>query len=342
MNISFIKIIPVIKVILVSIIVLYHSMLFWNDSWLNVLNGTDDFKIIRYLTRYLGVFHVYTFTFLSGYLFAYQKNNNSYKFFSEFVKNKIKRLIIPYISVSCLWLIPFNIHYLQWTNKDIIEKVVLCVWPSQLWYCIMLFNVFLISYFLYSKLKYYPIINTIILIAIYFLGLIGRAYIKNYFTIWTICEHLLFFWLGYCFYFYSNLFNINKKEKLLFIFILHVFTFIVYDILYYKVSFEFVYYTIELICRIIGVLNIVSIAYYYKSILYKYFQSEKLQIIIKNTFGIYLFHQQLIYVFINEFYWISNPWLQILVNLIFSFILSLGISALFNKFKLTRFMIGTK
>jgi len=57
---------------------------------------------------------------------------------------------------------------------------------------------------------------------------------------------------------------------------------------------------------------------------------------------VYLFHQQIIYVFITLLNGIINPYLNAAINFAASLVLSLLISALLMKFRPTRFLIGEK
>ena len=66
--------------------------------------------------------------------------------------------------------------------------------------------------------------------------------------------------------------------------------------------------------------------------LYKIFES--------NSFGIYLFHQQIIYFVIYAFNKILVPMFVILLSFVFSLIISNLIVSILKKCKLTKFMFG--
>lgn len=57
---------------------------------------------------------------------------------------------------------------------------------------------------------------------------------------------------------------------------------------------------------------------------------------------VYLFHQQIIYVFISALNGMINPYLHAGINFIGAMSISLLMSTLMMKFKWTRFLIGMK
>lgn len=88
---------------------------------------------------------------------------NHYNSFWIFLKKKIKRLLIPYVFVCVVWIIPFYVLFYKSSLGDIIYKYVLAYSPSQLWYIIMLFMVFVIAYLFGDKLYNLSIIRIVAL-----------------------------------------------------------------------------------------------------------------------------------------------------------------------------------
>ena len=78
------------------------------------------------------------FTFISGYLFVgLYLNRNKYHEFKGFLKNKIKRLLIPFFILSIFVILTsYNLHIDRiWKGEG-----------SHLWYCAMLFWCFIIGW----------------------------------------------------------------------------------------------------------------------------------------------------------------------------------------------------
>ena len=60
-----------VKVGLMVLIVLYHSMALWITSgWFNQPPMKSSIYL-NYIARWLNTFHIYTFTFVSGYIFSF-------------------------------------------------------------------------------------------------------------------------------------------------------------------------------------------------------------------------------------------------------------------------------
>lgn len=70
-NIQLLNRLPYIKGILILIIVLYHSMLYWTGVWNFTSMIGEELLPISIITDWLNSFHIYAFTFISGFIFAF-------------------------------------------------------------------------------------------------------------------------------------------------------------------------------------------------------------------------------------------------------------------------------
>ena len=133
--------------ILMSVII-YHSTIFWSSTtWFNQAPVFQS-NVLAYISEWLGGIHVYTFTFISGYLFYYLKYEcGKYDNFKVSIKKRARRLLRPYIITSIIWCIPFFVLYFNGNIKEVFKRFFLAMAPSQLWFLIMLFGVF--SFFLF-------------------------------------------------------------------------------------------------------------------------------------------------------------------------------------------------
>lgn len=77
----------------------------------------------------------------------------------------------------------------------------------------------------------------------------------------------------------------------------------------------------------------------------RYVENSRLSIffsiVIDNSYGMYLLHQQFIYFVIYAFNGIVNPLLNASLNFFISFILSLVLTILLRKNKLTSYVVGS-
>lgn len=136
-----------VKTLLMLIIVLYHSMVFFTGGWFNQPPAVSAPRIGLF-AKWLNSFHIYAFVFVSGYLFFYLKEEQGrYKSFSKFITKKARRLIIPYVFVSLLWVVPFHVAFFGIVSPyEMGMKFGLATAPSQLWFLWMLFFVFVFAY----------------------------------------------------------------------------------------------------------------------------------------------------------------------------------------------------
>lgn len=203
-NISFIKTITML------VVVLYHSMLFYTGNWFTVINPVKVLNYIDYITTFINTYTMPIFVFCSVYLFFYQKRKyNKYNNLLIDIKKRFNRLVIPYIFTSLLWIIPIGIVLFKYTINDIIKKFVLGMSPSQLWFLLMLFIVFIINYFLANKLKFTKNEFALTIFITFILNYLSK-YIPNYYQICTSFSFLIYFYLGG--FIYSNSLNIKCSK----------------------------------------------------------------------------------------------------------------------------------
>ena len=330
-----------IKTILMTLVILYHSMIFWGGDWFNVKSVAIQCNVLIYLAQYLNSFHIYGFVLISGYIFEYLKNErNRYKKFLAFVVNKIKRLLIPYVFVAFVWVIPISSVWNLYTPNEIFTKFVLCVGPSQLWLLWMLFDVFIIVWFLYKWTR-----NDLgaILISILSLGIgiIGGKLLTNIFCIWTAFTYIPYFVIGM---------KIREKKNFCF-----------YKIP--KYAWPIIQILLFSLWQITGdnqeiIFKLLSIVFQYCTYIFGALMSffvlqglaEKVDwrnnkmfmFLSKQSMAIYLFHQQIIYFTISYFNGKINPFSNVLMNFLIAILLSSLIGKFLMRFKCTRVLVGEK
>ena len=140
------------KTILMLLIVICHSLALWaKGGWFNQAPASTN-GVFTVVTEWLGTFHVHCFTLISGFIYAYLRfETGKYQAFGFFLKGKAKRLLIPYALTSVLWAAPAYIYYYDTDLQTVVNKYVLGISPSQLWFLLMLFGVFMIAYFVGEK-----------------------------------------------------------------------------------------------------------------------------------------------------------------------------------------------
>lgn len=141
------------KTVLMLLVVLCHSAAFYGGNWFRVCTVSETNEVLAILSSWLGTFHVEGFTLISGYIYYYIKyEKEGYQDFRKYIKNKFKRLLVPYIAISLFWVIPIRTFFYSYSLIDVVKDYALGESPSQLWFLLMLFNVFVIYDYILNPL----------------------------------------------------------------------------------------------------------------------------------------------------------------------------------------------
>lgn len=177
------------KSILMILIVCYHGCALWTNNWGQLPHiqapGIGIFRngSIRF---------IYCFTLISGYIFYYKKfERKEYILFTAFVYKKMKRLLVPFLVVGIMWIIPFEIYFSN-KERNFIFKYLVGISTSQLWFLLMLFNVFIMAFILNPLICKSNLLSVIISTLIWFIGKIGAKHFINIFQIFTSFQFLLY------------------------------------------------------------------------------------------------------------------------------------------------------
>ena len=287
----------------------------------------------------LNTFLVQTFTFASGFIFFYLKSIGKYKNQKEFLKNKCKRLVVPLIITTILWIIPFHIYYYGCNLKSIFHKFILFESPNQLWFLPMLFWIFIFFNISYKKIKFSEknLIVTFILSTLIG-GFLSKLNI-NYFNIAKAFSFSIYFYLGgYIFY---NLSKFKNKKNIL----LYIITFIlfIYILMTANTNIIIIKYINHFIVPFFSCLEVICLYMLFNYLINKKgfkFDNRIYNLLSENSFGIYLFHQQIIYVTITIFNGLVHPIVQCILSFFISIIISLGITLILKKNKITKSLFG--
>ena len=333
-----------VKTCLMLLIIMYHSTVFWTESWWDTLPAFRQ-PIIGLFARWLNSFHIYSFTLISGYLFAFKAMRGEYSQYRVFIKNKARRLLIPYVFVTLIWIIPIELLLFEYDRVHYINHYFLCVNPSQLWFLWMLFDVFAIIWPIRKVLIEKPLTGWIISFMFYAIGTLGKHVLPNVFCIWTACQYVLFFFIGI-----RIRVKEERKEQLL-TEVVPWLCWIGADLLIFATSLAigqndrtlWILLSAGLNC----VLCIVGALMAWTSLqalagCFDFENSKALKIISSYSMPVYLFHQQIIYFVIIWLDGKVNPWIHAGVNFVTALVISFLISSLLMRWKGTRILIGEK
>ena len=70
-NLQDIKNCSFVKTVLMLLVILGHSLAFWSGDWFTA-NPAIESNAISIINSWIGSFHIYAFTLVSGYIFAFK------------------------------------------------------------------------------------------------------------------------------------------------------------------------------------------------------------------------------------------------------------------------------
>ena len=262
-----------------------------------------------------------------------------------FIRNKAKRLLLPYVFVMLVWVAPISAFFFNWDAGYVAKKYLLAIDPSQLWFLWMLFGVFAIAWPMRKVLLEKPLAGWTIALGFYGIGLIGRRLIPNVFCIWTACQYVLFFFAG------MRIRAKEEKQKRLIIDTLPWYCWIIVDLFLFAGTmivernsgtvWSLIAIVLNLILHIVGaIMAWTSLQALANKVNWK--DNRAFKTLSSYSMPMYLFHQQIIYFTIIWLNGKVNPWINAGVNFFAALVGSILLSVVFMRWKVTRVLIGEK
>ena len=331
----------VLKAFLMLFVVLGHSLCFWGGNWFTQ-NPTEIVIPLITFSDWLNAFHIPCFVLVSGYIFYYLKFEKCrYNRFFPFVINKAKRLLIPFVSVSIFWAVPFACLFFSYNLIEVFVRFGLGSAPGQLWFLLMIFWVFVLFYPLSNFFQRKTLLGAGVVIIFYGIGILGPSFLPNLLQIFRALTYIPLFWLGFQLRRFGSDF-IRKIPSLAWI-TAHLLLFIVSKIIANKGGLFFTLFGmgINFLMHVVGAL----MAFVVLQALADRVDFEKnrfFNLLIQNSMPIYLLSQQIIYLLIFFLNGKINPYLHGIINFVLSTAISLLLSLILKKFKWTKFLLGEK
>ena len=330
-----------VKILMMLAVVLYHSCMFFTGSWFDGAKPVYEARYLSIFAQWLNTFHVQTFTLASGFLFyCLRMEKGKYTDFGKDVLKRGKRLLLPYFCVMLTWVIPFYVHYSGFELSQIVYKYVLGCAPSQLWFLPMLFLLFVFFYRILDE-KY---VSTQGMLAVATIS-IGGGYLLdkigvNVFQISAAVKYAGYYYFGA----YVYKMKAEKRWMLPISAFGSIAIFIIGKIIKANITASVL---VRLIGSILGYMcsymGVVFIYYSVKIITERLIDARKPKIwneLKKMSFGIYLFHQQIIYLTIIPLNGKVPPIVQVVIGFVCAIGVASLITAVLKRFKLTRTLYG--
>ena len=272
--------------------------------------------------------------------YCLRTEKGKYAKFEKDILKRGKRLLIPYFCVMLIWVIPFYVYYSGFDLSKIVTKYVLGCAPSQLWFLPMLFLLFVIFYSIlyerYISTRGMLIVATISIGGGYLLDKVGI----NVFQVSTAVKYAGYYYLGALLYkskttkwwiipitFFGSIIFFMLKE------------FIDVDIMASSLLRMFAL-ILGYMCSYMGVIFIYYFVTMITTKLNNAFKSKLWNGLKEKSFGIYLFHQQIIYLTIIPLNGKVAPVEQVIISFFCAVGIASIITIMLNRFKITRALYG--
>ena len=324
--------ITILRAIVILIVVFGHSMSIYCKFW-GIFTPAVNSVVFHTIWTYLGTFLMPLFILLSGYLFFYvMQDKGKYAKFSSLFKDKALRLLVPYIVTALFYVVPirYAIGYKGYVNDTIfnvlVVKILLMLDAGNLWFLGMLFGVFMMAWFFERKTN----ISALIKIGIYTFLYFASFLIPPYLQISNALYYLIFFYFGGLAFQYRN----RVKPSIPVIFVFLAVNLIFYRGYMYLDSIDGLIFSIfKHVSLFLSSVSGMLFYYFLVSRLVKFTNNMTLaHFLDKNSYGIYLFHESIIY--IVYFYMGKRsiaPILMVLMCFVLSFSVALAITAILRR-----------
>ena len=277
--------------------------------------------------------------------FRLQSHEGGYCEYLPFLCNKAKRLLVPYVFVTIIWVAPISAYFFSWDLGYVVKKYLFAIDPSQLWFLWMLFGVFVITWPMRKVLIDKPVVGWLISIVFYGIGIVGKRIFPNIFCFWTACQYVLFFFIG------MRIRVKEKKQEKLIAESIPWYLWITVDLVIFAGTIIFGQYSGTLWSMIVIGLNLILhmvgavMAWIILQALankLNWKDNRAFNTLSSYSMPMYLFHQQIIYFTIIWLNGRVNPWINAGVNFVVAILGSFLISSILMRWKGTRFLIGEK
>lgn len=316
----------------ILVVVLGHSIILYSSAW-NLYQTSISVPFLDRLKWIIDVLQMPLFFSLSGYLFVFT-HQKKYGFL-QLVKNKVLRLLVPYLGIAVLWLLPirFSVGFPSYQDISVttfLEKLLTSEDVGHLWFLPALFLMFVLSELILSIAEKIPGIKKVsaIFLCVAALGLYLEGYRIGfgYPPLLGAFNYLIWFSLGYLLNTYSR---ILKRT---------------YDIPLIKWGLLLLNVALYAYCCVVGSVRVlISLLLRGLCIINAYGAMPQrtcgiVEKVDRNSFGIYLFHSPLIY-FTFSMIPNASPIIVVFVNFVIFGAVAYGLTELVRKTKL-KVLIG--
>lgn len=289
-------------------------------------------SVLKNLTELIYSFHMPLFFFLSGCVYGKCIESGKYDSYILFVRNKAKKLLIPYLIIGIFYVTPVMV-LLKITKKSFPEYIIKGILLGQdsrhLWYLTTLFLIF-VGFGLFRKIILQRKKAVLLILGLSFIVYFFSSIIPT-----EVPQYLCFFILGTAFSFFPAAEQFFSKKRINCI-IWPVLFLSVYLIQHFGTPFNSLF---RLVLSVFGIFSTIAISDFLSSFLTK---TKIYSAFTPNLMGIYLIHPMIIYVlfyFLKQYSLAVHPYLATLLIFGISLTVSYFISDKVNRSRLS-FVLG--
>lgn len=317
-----------VRLFLITTLVFYHAFAIFSGAW-EPISGYPKIQVYSIMDKLSYACLLETFVFISGYILGYQvsKKGEEYIKTKGFIIKKIKRLLVPSVLFSVLYILLFD----KGDRSALSTLYDVCSGVGHMWFLPMLFWCFLFVC-IFKRVKVpcrILLLITPLLICLSAIPLPFRLGIAMYF--------FPFFWGGYC----VKKYNLNWSYKVRTLFPIIAACFVLAFIL--KLNLDAFYIVgggnvvkiinvmmslfCRFVCAVLGIYLLMIAALKFANAR-QLIKSSVFITLSDCCFGVYIF-QQFVLVFIERTELPSNispyiyPWMVFLIALITSLVLTI-------------------
>lgn len=264
------------RAIAILLVMLGHSIIIYDPNW-RIYSTTIKAPYFVLLKEIINQVQMPLFFSISGFLFYYslQKPMN----IENFVKDKVVRLLIPYIFIVLFYMDPIKIlldvpQYSFHHIPSLLKEQLMFTNNGHLWFLPCLFIIFFLMYI--GLHRWHNKSNLLGLLLLLLAINLCNSKIPNIWALNTVAQYAVFFYIG----FIGNKFQLDRRYKV---------AYILTAILLFVIT---LLQPVNML-RPVGILACLYLLY---QIPFELKIPKVLDAISKNSYGLYLFHSPLIYI----------------------------------------------
>ena len=320
-----------LRAIAILIVMFGHSIILYSEHW-NLYTTDRICETFNIMKKMIDVIQMPLYFFISGYLFYWTFCK---KDFMTIIKDKIRRLLVPFISIGLFWMLPIRlvIKYPGYNDVELLDiifyKICLGYDNGHLWFLPTLFLCF-IFLLIIKKLESVLYVNNKALLVFHTLIIIMCCIIKPLnvsIYLDNVYNYFFYFYLGFLMNEYRHIIDYIQSNRTIQMILLFFWMIFLCSLVFITNSF---------IKNVLGIIFVILMFLHVPDR-----NSPIMNIIAKYSFGIYLFHSPLVYITFS-FFNNTFPMLVMFLNFFVFGLLAFCMSKICSENKVLKKLIGEK